>query len=370
MSQYRARDGCASQWHLVHLGRFAMGGAGLVFAEATAVEARGRRTHGDLGLWEDRQVESLLPITRFLCAEGAVPGIQLGHAGRKASERRPWHGETPVTAKDEALRSESPWPVIAPSPVAYADGWPTPAEMTEGDIAEVLAAFGAAAGRAADAGFRVLEVYGAHGFLIHQFLSPLANRRADKWGEGAAGRRRFAVEVARSIRTRWPAEFPLVFRLSVSDWVEGGIEPEVAVDTAQALAEEGVDMIDCSSGGIGGRERPRRMKLDHGFQIPFAAQIRRDAAVATMTVGMLWDAESLRGRDRRREGRYSGSRTRVAGRPELATSCGSPVGSRHRSPHVAGGGGLVAKETRSLDREARASLICIARAPVSRDPGT
>ena len=290
MSQYRAQNGYANTWHLVHLGRFALGGAGLVFAEATAVEACGRRTHGDLGLWEDGQIEPLVPVTRFLAAEGAVPGIQIGHAGRKASERRPWHGETPVTAEDEAARGEAPWCAIAPSALPYAEGWPTPAAMDEADIARVIEAFGAAAGRAAAAGFRVLEVYAAHGFLIHQFLSPIANRRTDRWGGDAAGRRRFAVAVARSIRTAWPEDLPLIFRLSATDWIDGGIEPDDAVETARALAAEGVDMIDCSSGGIGGRDRPQRMKLEHGFQVPFAERIRREVGVATMSVGFLWDA--------------------------------------------------------------------------------
>ena len=292
MSQYRARDGFANGWHMVHLGRFALGGAGLVFAEATAVEADGRRTHGDLGLWDDAQIEPLRPVTAFLAAEGAVPGIQLGHAGRKASERRPWDGETPVDDEDTAVRAEAPWPAIAPSPIAYAEGWPTPREMTEQDIERVVASFGAAARRAVEAGFRVLEVYGAHGFLIHQFLSPLANRRQDRWGGDATGRRRFALEVARAIRAHWPEELPLFFRLSATDWLDGGLELADTVETARALAAEGVDGITCSSGGIGGRERPRRMTLEQGFQVPFAERVRREAGIATMAVGLLWDPKA------------------------------------------------------------------------------
>ena len=289
MSQYRARNGYANAWHLVHLGRFAIGGAGLVFAEATAVEDRGRRTHGDLGLWEDGQIEALRPVTEFIAAENAVPGIQLGHAGRKASERRPWHGETPVDAEDEAERGETPWQAIAPSDLAYADGWPTPAEMSEADIDGVIRAFGNAARRSAEAGFKVIEVYAGHGFLVHQFLSPVANRRTDKWGGDAAGRRRFAVEVARSIRANWPDDLPLLFRLSATDWVDGGIEVEDTVETAHVLGGEGVDMIDCTTGGIGGRDRPQRMKLEQGFQVPFAERVRRDAGIPTMAVGFLWD---------------------------------------------------------------------------------
>ena len=162
--------------------------------------------------------------------------------------------------------------------------------MTEGDIAGVIDAFGEAARRAAEAGFRVIEVYAAHGFLVHQFLSPIANQRADGWGGDGAGRRRLAVEVARSIRENWPEEYPLSFRLSATDWVEGGIESEDTVETARALADAGVDMIDCSTGGIGGRERPKRMKIEQGFQVPFASDVRREAGVATMAVGFLWDA--------------------------------------------------------------------------------
>lgn len=293
MSQYRARAGRANDWHLVHLGRFALGGAGLVMAEATAVEARGRRTHGDLGLWDDGQVAPLLPITRFLQAEGAIAGIQLGHAGRKASERRPWHGETPVDAEDEALLGEAPWAAIAPSALPYAEGWPTPAAMTEADIEAVLGAFEAAAGRAAAAGFAFLEIYAAHGFLIHQFLSPLANQRTDRWGGDAAGRRRFAVEVARAVRRAWPERVPLSFRLSATDWVDGGIEVEDTLATAEALKADGVDLVDVSSGGIGGRERPRRMPLGHGFQVPLAARIRREAEIATIAVGLLWEPEAI-----------------------------------------------------------------------------
>ena len=292
MSQYRAKDGYANNWHLVHLGRFALGGAGLVYAEATAVEADGRRTHGDLGLWEDGQIEPLRPVTEFLSAEGAVPGIQLGHAGRKASERRPWHGETPVTAEDDEERGEAPWAAIAPSAIPYADGWPAPEEMGEDDIKRVVNAFGDAAARAYEAEFKVLEVYAAHGFLIHQFLSPIANHRTDAWGGDAVARRRLAVEVARSIRGSWPEGLPLIFRLSATDWLEGGIEPEDTVETARALAAEGVDMIDCSTGGVGGRERPKRMKIEQGFQVPFAEHIRRDAGIATMAVGFLWDPEA------------------------------------------------------------------------------
>ena len=291
MSQYRAQNGHANDWHMVHLGRFAIGGAGLVYAEATAVEKDGRRTHGDLGLWNDAHVETLAPVARFLEAEGAVAGIQLSHAGRKASERRPWHGETPVNAEDEALRDEAPWQAEAPSPVPYADGWPSPTKMSEQDIARVIDAFGHAARRANAAGFRVIEIYAAHGFLVHQFLSRISNRRQDRWGGSAENRLRFAVEVARSVRKHWPENLPLVFRLSATDWLNEGLEVEDTIEIARALRDAGVDMIDCSSGGISGKERPRRMSITQGFQAPFAAKVRAAADIPTMAVGFLWSPE-------------------------------------------------------------------------------
>ncbi|WP_299987795.1 NADH:flavin oxidoreductase/NADH oxidase [uncultured Ruegeria sp.] len=291
MSQYRARDGRANDWHLVHLGRFVMGGAALVYAEATAVTRDGRRTPGDLGLWDDSQIEPLRRISDFITREGAVPGIQLSHAGRKASERRPWHGETPLDEEDAHKRKEDAWPAIAPSALPYADGWPTPREMTENDIESVITAFGAAAGRARLAGFKMIEVYAAHGFLVHQFLSPITNQRCDEWGGSAENRMRFAVEVAREIRRNWPEDLPLAFRLSATDWLESGLTVEDTVEIAKALRSAGVDLIDCSSGGIGGKERPQRMSIAQGFQVPFAAQIRAKADIPTMAVGFLWDSK-------------------------------------------------------------------------------
>ncbi|MEO9651486.1 MAG: NADH:flavin oxidoreductase/NADH oxidase [Roseobacter sp.] len=292
MSQYRSVDGYANDWHLVHLGRFALGGAALVYAEATAVTKEGRRTHGDLGIWDDTHIQGLRRITQFIEQEGAVPGIQLSHAGRKASERRPWHGETPVDDADELERNESPWPSIAPTALPYAEGWPLPNEMSQSDIERVIAAFGDAARRSHEAGFKIIEIYAAHGFLIHQFLSPISNHRRDQWGGSPENRQRFAVEVAKAIRVNWPPELPLVFRLSATDWLEGGVEVEDTVATAIALKNVGVDMIDCSTGGVGGKDRPRRMVIEQGFQVPFADRVRRDAEIATMAVGFLWDAQA------------------------------------------------------------------------------
>ena len=293
MSQYRARDGVVNDWHLVHLGRFALGGAGLVFCEATAVTADGRRTHGDLGIWSDDHVDGLARLARFLASEGSVPGIQLAHAGRKASERRPWHGETPVDADDVAQRGEHPWPAVAPSPLPYADGWPTPGEMTLEDIGDVVSAFAAAARRSYEAGFRVLEVYAAHGFLLHQFYSPLSNQRRDAYGGDHEGRTRLVCDVAAAVREVWPAELPLVFRLSLTDWRDDGWQVDDAILLARRLKDLGVDAIDCSTGGISGRERPQRMTLRHGYQLPLAAEVRQAAGIATIGVGLLWDPEQV-----------------------------------------------------------------------------
>lgn len=289
MSQYRAKDGFANDWHLVHLGRFALGGAGLVLCEATAVEERGRRTAGDLGVWHDNHVPGLARLSRFLAAEGAVPGIQLAHAGRRASERRPWHGGTPLTEEDVELRGERPWSAIAPSPVPFGEGWPVPREMTREDIDTVLAAYRRAAARALEAGFKVIEIYASHGFLIHEFYSPISNQRADAYGGSLDGRIRFAVEVAEAIRAVWPENRPLIFRVSATDWLDGGWGIEDTVALAKRLKTSGVDMIDCSTGGIGGARRAQRMPFGHGFQVPFAERVRAEAAMPTMAVGMIWD---------------------------------------------------------------------------------
>ena len=291
MSQYAAVDGVANDWHFAHLSRFALGGAGLVFTEATGVEERGRRTHGDLGLWHDGQIEPLVRINTFLKQQGAVPGIQLGHAGRKASERRPWHGETPVDEEDLAARGEAPWQTIGPGALPYAEGWHVPQAMTKADIDGVLAGFRDAAARSLEAGFEVIEVYAAHGFLVHQFYSPIANDRDDEYGGDFDGRVRFALEVAEAIRSVWPDRLALSFRLSATDWVDGGWEVEDTVELARRLKDRGVDLIDCSTGGIGGRERPRRMTLAEGFQVEFAEKVKREADIDTMAVGMIWSPD-------------------------------------------------------------------------------
>ncbi len=289
MCQYSAVDGMVGDWHRVHLGRFALGGAGLIIVEATAVTEQGRITPGDLGLWEDRHIPGLRGIANLVADLGAVPGIQLGHAGRKASTQRPWQGHGPLDAADIA-RGEPPWPVVAPSPSAQADGWPVPRELDLVDLAGLTGAWRRAARRALDAGFEVIELHCAHGYLLHQFLSPLSNQRRDGYGGDRAGRCRFPLEVVEAVRAVWPADKPMFVRISATDWIAGGWTLEDSVAFARDLRERGVDVVDCSSGGMTGASTTALpIPRDPGFQVPFAATVRREAGVATMAVGLILD---------------------------------------------------------------------------------
>jgi 2,4-dienoyl-CoA reductase-like NADH-dependent reductase (Old Yellow Enzyme family) len=282
MCQYSAIDGVANDWHLVHLGRFAIGGAALVFVEATGVEARGRISPGDMGLYNDDQARALSRIAEFLKANGAAAGIQLAHAGRKGSTARPWQGKAELTAED-AAKGEAPWETIAPSALRFADDYPLPKAMKTADMAEVIVAFREAAKRAHDAGFDVVEVHAAHGYLLHEFLSPLSNHRTDDYGGGLANRMRFPLEVIETVRAVWPADKPLFLRLSCSDWMEGGLTIADTVPIAKAAKALGVDVVDCSSGG----NAPAQIPLSPGYQVPFAEAVRREAEVATMAVGLI-----------------------------------------------------------------------------------
>lgn len=282
MCQYSAEDGLAAAWHLVHLGSRAVGGAGLVIVEATAVRPEGRISPGDLGLWRDDQAAALAPIAAFLEAQGAVAGIQLAHAGRKASTDLAWRGGRPLAPRDGG------WCPVAPSPLRFADGSPEPHALDERAIAEIVAAFAAAAGRAAAAGFRLVELHMAHGYLLHQFLSPLSNRRDDDYGGSLAHRMRLPLAVAEAVRAAWPAELPLVVRLSATDWVEGGWDLDASIALARELRARGIDLIDCSSGGL---VPQATIPLAPGYQVPFSASIRREAAIATGAVGLITTAE-------------------------------------------------------------------------------
>jgi 2,4-dienoyl-CoA reductase-like NADH-dependent reductase (Old Yellow Enzyme family) len=283
MCQYSSEDGFASDWHLVHLGSRAVGGAGLVMTEATAVQARGRISPQDLGLWKDEQVPALARIAHFIAAHGAAPGIQLAHAGRKASTARPWDGGKPLDSASGGWR-----PLEGPSAEPFDVGYATPAPLSEAGIADVIAAFAAAAGRALAAGFQVLEVHGAHGYLIHSFLSPVTNHRTDRWGGSFDNRIRLLLEVVRAVRGVWPERLPLLVRLSTTDWLgERGWDIGDSVELARRLRGEGVDLVDCSSGGIA-----PGVKIDAGpgYQTSFAARIRAEAGIATAAIGFITTA--------------------------------------------------------------------------------
>ncbi|HRY42663.1 MAG TPA: NADH:flavin oxidoreductase/NADH oxidase [Thermoanaerobaculia bacterium] len=279
MCQYSAVDGLANDWHLVHLGARAVGGAGLVMTEAVAVSPEGRISPGDLGLWADGQVGPLARIASFLAAQGAVPAIQLAHAGRKASTKRPWDGG------GRALPADGGWePVFAPSTVPFDEGWQVPEALDADGMARLAAAFAAAARRAADAGFLVAEIHAAHGYLLHEFLSPIANRRGDAFGGSLEHRMRFPLRVVEAVRAAWPTDLPLFLRLSATDWVDGGFVPDEAVAFAREAKARGVDLVDCSSGGM----HPQAVvPVAPGYQVPFAARIRKEAEVATAAVGLI-----------------------------------------------------------------------------------
>lgn len=284
MCQYTARDGYASDYHAVHYGRFALGGFGLLMVEATAVSPEGRITHGDLGLWDDAHIPALARIAGFAKEYGATPGIQIAHAGPKASIQRAFEGNGPLNDTD-AARGETPWEVVSPSARPVADGWLLPTALDADGIAKVRADFAAAAHRALQAGFEVLELHYAHGFLLNAFLSPLTNDRSDEYGGSFENRIRLALAIARDVRAIWPQDKPLFVRLSAVDGSSSGWTIADSVALAEALKAVGVDVIDCSSGGFGVYEYPN----GYGFQVPFAAQIRREAHIATMAVGMIVD---------------------------------------------------------------------------------
>jgi 2,4-dienoyl-CoA reductase-like NADH-dependent reductase (Old Yellow Enzyme family) len=279
MCQYSCVDGLANDWHFVHLSSRAVGGAGLVFTEATAVTAEGRISPQDLGIWNDAQAAELARSVRFIDGQGAVAGIQLAHAGRKASTRRPWDGGGAVT------EAEGGWArVDAPSAIPFDASYLVPHEMSEADIAGVVAAFAAAAQRALAAGFRVIELHAAHGYLVHEFLSPLSNKRTDRYGGSFENRTRFAREAATAVRAVWPESHALFARLSATDWTEGGWDLPQSVELARELKKCGVDLIDSSSGG---NVATAKIPLGPGYQVPFAETIRREAGIATGAVGLI-----------------------------------------------------------------------------------
>ena len=281
MCQYSSDDGFANDWHLVHLGGRAVGGAALVFTEATAVTPEGRISPQDLGLWKDEHVETLARIVRFVHGQGAHAGIQLAHAGRKGSTYRPWAGKA-----GSVPPAEGGWTAVAPSAVAF-EGYAVPAALDEAGIRSVIEAFAAAAVRAREAGFRVIEIHAAHGYLLHQFLSPLSNRRTDRWGGSFENRARLAREVVERVRREWPERLPLFVRVSATDWVDGGWDVEQTVELARQLRPLGVDLVDCSSGGLVAHAK---IPVAPGYHVPFAERVRRDAGVPAGAVGLITTA--------------------------------------------------------------------------------
>ncbi|GGP24969.1 NADH:flavin oxidoreductase/NADH oxidase [Silvimonas amylolytica] len=278
MCEYSAVDGLANDWHLVHLGSRAVGGAGLIIQEATAVLPEGRISPEDLGLWNDEQIEPLARITRFISGQGSVPGIQLAHAGRKASTFSPWRGN------GEVKPAEGGWQVVAPSAVAFSSEYPQPVALDQAGIDNVIAAFAAATRRAVQAGYKVVEVHAAHGYLLHQFLSPLSNQRTDQYGGSLENRARLLLQVTHATRAALPDDLPLFVRISATDWVDGGWTAEESVVISRWLKEAGADLIDVSSGGS---VPVAPIPVGPGYQTRFADQIRREASVATGAVGMI-----------------------------------------------------------------------------------
>ena len=277
MCQYSSTDGFASDWHLVHLGSRAVGGAGLVLTEATAVEARGRISPEDLGIWDDAQIDQLTRIVQHVHAQGAVAGMQLAHAGRKAGTARPWEGGKPLA--DE----QGGWQPIGASPIAFHTGYRVPTEASLDDITTIRGAFRDAARRCVHAGFRWIELHAAHGYLLHSFLSPLSNQRTDGYGGSFEDRIRLLLEVVDAVRGTWPDALPLFVRISATDWVEGGWTPEETVELARRLQPEGVDLIDCSSGGSSPHAK---VPVQPGYQVPFARAVRQ-AGIPSAAVGLI-----------------------------------------------------------------------------------
>ena len=282
MCQYQAQDGLPSDWHLVHLGGLAQGGAGLVFTEAAAITPEGRISPDDLGIWNLAQAEGLARIVRFIKAQGAVPGIQLAHAGRKASNPAPWKGSGSLPP------AQGGWTPVAPSALPFDAGWTVPTTLDEAGILAVIEAFMDAARKALAAGFQVIEVHAAHGYLLHQFLSPLSNQRTDHYGGSFENRTRLVREVVGALRAILPDELPLFVRISATDWAEGGWDLDQSVALALELKALGVDLVDCSSGGmVPGAKIP----LGPGYQVPFAARIRSGAGIATGAVGLITEPQ-------------------------------------------------------------------------------
>ncbi len=281
MCQYSASEGVPNDWHLVHLGSRAVGGAGLVFTEATAVSPEGRISPADLGIWNDEQEAVFARITNFIKSQGSIAGIQLAHAGRKASTKAPGTGEGMVA------ENEGGWEVLGPSALKFSDTYPMPKEMSTADIKTVAGQWKDAARRSLEAGFQVAEIHMAHGYLLHQFLSPLSNRRTDEYGGSLKNRMRFPLEVAATVRETWPADLPVFVRISATDWMEYGWDLPQSIELAKELKKAGIDLIDSSSGGL---LPGAKIPVAPGYQVRFAEEIRKQAGIMTGAIGLITDA--------------------------------------------------------------------------------
>ena len=282
MCQYSATDGFATDWHLVHLGSRASGGAGLIIQEATAVSPEGRISPEDLGLWNNEQIDKLKQITQFIISQNSVPGIQLAHAGRKASAASPWNGGRKVA------NDNGGWDTVAPSAIAYHDNEKAPIALDKNGIQKVITDFKAATKRALEAGYQVVEIHAAHGYLLHQFLSPLSNVRTDEYGGSFENRIRLTLEVVEAVQSEWPENLPLFVRISASDWAEGGWNLEESIQLSKILKEKGVDLIDVSSGGAVSHQQ---IPLGPNYQVPFAESIKKEVGILTGAVGLITDAK-------------------------------------------------------------------------------
>lgn len=281
MCQYSSVDGFANDWHLVHLGSRAIGGAAAIITEATAVSPEGRISPDDLGIWKDEHTEKLQQITTFMSEHGSVPGIQLAHAGRKASMQSEWKGGTLVTV------NEGGWQTVAPSSIPFSEKYSTPVALDNNGIQKVIADFKTAAKRALAAGFKIIEIHGAHGYLLHEFFSPLSNQRTDDYGGSFENRTRLLFEIIDAVQTVWPADLPLWVRISASDWADGGWNIDESVQLAALLKTKGVDLIDVSSGGLVPHQK---ITIGPGYQVPFAARIKKETGIVTGTVGLITNA--------------------------------------------------------------------------------
>ena len=282
MCQYSATDGFATDWHLVHLGSRASGGAGLIIQEATAVSPEGRISPEDLGLWNNEQIDKLKQITQFIISQNSVPGIQLAHAGRKASAASPWNGGRKVA------NDNGGWDTVAPSAIAYHDNEKAPIALDKNGIQKVITDFKAATKRALEAGYQVVEIHAAHGYLLHQFLSPLSNVRTDEYGGSFENRIRLTLEVVEAVQSEWSENLPLFVRISASDWAEGGWNLEESIQLSKILKEKGVDLIDVSSGGAVSHQQ---IPLGPNYQVPFAESIKKEVGILTGAVGLITDAK-------------------------------------------------------------------------------